>query len=637
MLGFFTDPYPDELLYSAAARYHYRSKYKKTAFTTRDLFNNDAYKIPVDLPSHIDNLIDRLPPGHSYTAGELIEKHTLYPFYAPFLPKERARTIRDYMRSSSKGGSIYALVGLLSFKIYLSGLRFCPACAAKDREIYGETYWHRPHQLPGVFVCAKHSLFLNRIEPHPRQIEDRNGYLVNAEQVIKLSEIHPVNLSNSKHLTYYKIAGDAEWLSNNTIKNEDAYSFNARYRYILFNTRLSTIGGSVLLSKVKKKFSETYSPDFLNEISCELSESESTWIDRLFKSVKTCQHPVRHFLFIQYCGYSLKEFLQFPVEIQPFGKKPFPCLNPVADHFREPIVEKVVIASKQKSDTEVSGTFYCSCGFVYRKFWHNGKRMRKFEFDRIVHFGEVWDNALRRMFENSIDPNFEDIGKQLGVVSRTLTRQIARLCLTDKYDSLKPKRLGNARMSFEEIEQKRELYRKKWLAKRCENPNFSRTELRNSIEPIFSWLYKHDPEWLKQNLPVRKKYEFTKQYVDWNKRDKEASCKIEVLAAELKGLPGRPVYVSMTALYRKLKINNLVKNPHLVPLTMKALNTFSENYEEYAFRRIEWGVRECFEKEKCLGRYAFMEMTGIAPRFLLNHPMVNEKLNEALRKMEAII
>ena len=35
-------------------------------------------------------------------------------------------------------------------------LRYCPICARKDREKYGETYWHRRHQIRGLNVCSQH-------------------------------------------------------------------------------------------------------------------------------------------------------------------------------------------------------------------------------------------------------------------------------------------------------------------------------------------------------------------------------------------------------------------------------------------------------------------------------------------------
>ena len=39
-------------------------------------------------------------------------------------------------------------------------LRFCSLCAKEDREKYGETYWHREHQIPRIRVCPRHRLYL---------------------------------------------------------------------------------------------------------------------------------------------------------------------------------------------------------------------------------------------------------------------------------------------------------------------------------------------------------------------------------------------------------------------------------------------------------------------------------------------
>ncbi len=39
-------------------------------------------------------------------------------------------------------------------------LRYCPLCAKEDRNVYGETYWHRAHQMMGVNFCPKHGCSL---------------------------------------------------------------------------------------------------------------------------------------------------------------------------------------------------------------------------------------------------------------------------------------------------------------------------------------------------------------------------------------------------------------------------------------------------------------------------------------------
>lgn len=546
----------------------------------------------------------------------------------PFLPAGRADRIRQFMRSSVDGGAVYPLLGLLTTKLSLESIRYCPLCAQEDRKIYGEAYWHRLHQIPGVTACARHKLFLNDGYPLPRLIEDRNKHFSTAEETVNLSLIQPLDLENADHLVHFRIAQDIEWLSQNNLNNLTLTDFNARYRYVLFNSRLLTFGGSVSLAKIKQVFNESFSEDLLQETACVVN-GKSTWIDRLFNNPDGSQHPVRHLLFIQFCNYSLGDFVKLPTEIKPFGKSPFPCLNPVAAHFKEPIVEKVVITNKQKSDTEISGTFYCDCGFVYRKFGRDEKGRRRFEFDRVIQFGDVWDNALKQVFEQG-EPNFEETVKNFGVVERTLLRQIARLCLTNKYDSLKPKRLGKAIMSFEEIEEKRIVFREEWLKMRKENPRLLRSKLRWVNENVHTWLYKNDKIWLRENYPKLKTNQTKYKLVDWSKRDEEAAPKIKELAAQLESLPGRPIFVSKTILYRRLKIANLLSRPQFVPKTMMALETYGETFEEYAFRRIEWGIEESVRKNNSINQFAFMKLTGVAPKCLVNNPSVKVKFYEAL-------
>lgn len=631
MLGFFTDPYPDEILYSTAARYHHRAKNKRTSVTARDWFGEDPYRVVVDFPSHLDYLISALPKGHLYTANILIENHTLFPFYVPFFPAGRAEKIREYMRRSVDGGAVYPLAGLLTTKLSLKSLRYCPLCAREDRKQYGEAYWHRTHQIPGVIACAKHKLFLNEGYPHPREIEDRNKHFIQAEEIINLSLIQPLNLTNDDHKVHFRIAKNVEWLSKNNLNNLDLNDFNARYRYVLFNSRLLTFGGSLSLLKIKQKFTEAFSAELLSETAC-MVKGKSTWIDRLFNNPNSSQHPVRHLLFLQFCNFSLEDFIKLPTEIKPFGKSPFPCLNPVADHFQKPIVKNVVITNKQKSDTKISGTFSCDCGFIYRKFERDEKGTRKFELDRVVKFGEVWDSALKQVFEQ-IEPNLEELkelAKKFGVVERTLLRQLVRLGLTNKYKSLMPKRLGKARMSFKEIEEKRTSIREEWLKMRKENPETSRSELRWINETIHSWLYKYDKIWLQENYPPIKDYPTGIQLVNWNERDEQTAPKIKELATELKSLSGRPIFVSKTILYRRLKIANLLKSSKLVPKTMQALELCSESFEEYANRRIEWGIEECVKNNNPINQFAFMKLTGIAPKCLAYRPSVKDKFYKAL-------
>src|SRR5215831_10009713 len=101
MIEHFLDPLPDEILYSVWARFSEHSNFHTLSDVFEELFNNRKIKPIVDLPCHLNYFFDRLPFGHCYTSDVLINEHTLLPFYAPFLPPERYRSLREQMMSGN--------------------------------------------------------------------------------------------------------------------------------------------------------------------------------------------------------------------------------------------------------------------------------------------------------------------------------------------------------------------------------------------------------------------------------------------------------------------------------------------------------------------------------------------------------
>src|SRR5438552_1601554 len=99
MIPHFPDPYDGELLYSVLARFADRMQYPTPNTTLFELFGHGHGVPAIELPNKIDRLVNELPPGSTYTSDEIIQKHTLLPFYAPFL------TVRNYelILASMKG------------------------------------------------------------------------------------------------------------------------------------------------------------------------------------------------------------------------------------------------------------------------------------------------------------------------------------------------------------------------------------------------------------------------------------------------------------------------------------------------------------------------------------------------------
>ena len=161
MLTFFPASYEDELLYSVLARYHKYCGINIKA-TTQDLYSNSKVIAGVLFPCSLTALIGNMPSSWPYTVDDLIHKYTLYPLFKAFWNEKKGNTIYNLMQTNSVR-AIHLKAGIYSSKIPPNSyLKFCPECFIKDIETYGESYWRRLHQVPGILVCHIHkSILLN--------------------------------------------------------------------------------------------------------------------------------------------------------------------------------------------------------------------------------------------------------------------------------------------------------------------------------------------------------------------------------------------------------------------------------------------------------------------------------------------
>ena len=137
MLGYFPDPYPDELLYSLCARFSDVMRYPAKDGAFRELFGVKEMGTLATLPTGLDRLVTLLPPRARYTTQRLIEEHTLFPYYAPFLPPERALALQKAMKGRALTNTL-ALAGISAHHTPLpQWLRYCPKCVEADRRTFG--------------------------------------------------------------------------------------------------------------------------------------------------------------------------------------------------------------------------------------------------------------------------------------------------------------------------------------------------------------------------------------------------------------------------------------------------------------------------------------------------------------------
>ena len=154
MISFFPEPLPGELAYSWFSRYHVRSGHMTFSTTAADLFveygKRPSVEFIIPLTDGAKVAIERYMPYERF-----LEKHTMFPYYARFIPLERRLSAWELIKEGDRRFAD-ALYITKNKGIQRPHLRYCPICAQGDRVQYRETYWHRHHQLPWVSVCPEH-------------------------------------------------------------------------------------------------------------------------------------------------------------------------------------------------------------------------------------------------------------------------------------------------------------------------------------------------------------------------------------------------------------------------------------------------------------------------------------------------
>lgn len=146
---------PDETVYSWVARYHMRAGHVRAAQTGLSLFGHRTRGCAHDLPAGIDEFVDRTA-GQLGDADSVIVDHTVLPLYLALACPEKRQGAISALRGSGIGSLKFQL-GLLTSRFRACHpLKACADCMTEDLEQHCTAYWHRAHQLPGVWTCPTH-------------------------------------------------------------------------------------------------------------------------------------------------------------------------------------------------------------------------------------------------------------------------------------------------------------------------------------------------------------------------------------------------------------------------------------------------------------------------------------------------
>lgn len=660
LLPFFTDPYPDELIYSAISRYHFYSSNISFVETLKELFQSRSIVPSIEFGSHFSILVKNL--GSNYSVESLLANNTIYPYFSPFITVERQKKVFEDVNTNGQG--IHGRLGISGGKIPRKlGLYYCSMCANNDVKMYGEPYIHREHQLQGIDYCPHHELILKK---YPVDYKDfsRIGYIRFDRRLIDLSEKQETESCEFKEVqeVQVKLAKMAYRLLQVPINQYSIEKVFRKYRTLLRENNWLMTNTRLKREELFKAFISKFPQGFLEKYESPLRvEGQNQWLQIMLTNyLRSSVHPFRHLLLLYFFDQDIDSFLEIKVDEGPFGRGPWPCLNKAAKHYKNLVISEVEIITRDKA---LIGKFSCSCGFEYTRIGPDKNEEDKWNKSRITAYGNAWEDKFESLVNMGVSR--KNIALELDVSLKTVYNRIALKKispeLTGKYrkELLEwKKKYPNSNRKQLQTELKKTftyLYNhdREWLdanfpSKRDvlhtpKNPNITlknntenrieyyrtllsdaikecpdvtRTQLRLKFQRAYKYLSENDKEWFDANLPQKRRSKTATNVTDWNMRDQEYYQKIKQVYPELMALE-KPVRITGTLFSKRLNIFNLAIKSYVekLPQTNKLLNEITETVQEFQIRRCCMVIDQMLEEDKCVRFEKLRESCAIETKY----------------------
>lgn len=596
VISYFPSLYPDEVLYSACARYKNHTNMKAQKTSMEVLFGNNHLTASVDFPSNINMLLQQIPRD-VITYESLLQKHTLFPFYKPFLPLERVEKVRELMLDHRCTHNIPGTIGIMSYGISAPrNLRFCEECISEDSLIYGEMYWHREHQLTGVFHCDKHQKLLLETTINYSG-KGRKHNLITLEEAINECKYIKSSRNYIVHNDLMlKISNLACELLRQNVSSLGLETIRSFYKAVLSKKGYITRKGNIRFKDLIIDFNNFFDEELLILLESSIQKETDTWFHKLLRKPRVTCHPIRHILLLLFLDADINLLLNIKKEIQPFGEGPWFCLNQAADHFHNPTIKDCRINYCTRSNLPI-GIFSCSCGFTYSRKGPDKTWADKFKKDRVYSFGEVWISECKKIYINP-DLSLREKSRSMGVDSKTLI----------KYATSN----GAGSSAFETVQTQIELEKRtKRLLQTINNHQTPfRSVIRRENPRDYIWHYRNNRKWLHSILP-KNSTRINKQRIDWLKTDNEILGPVRRAINDIFKYDGKPIRATRAEISRRVGNPNIIEySLNKLPKTRKVISSFIESTEEYQIRRINW-VFDNWKTDIELSMWRFKREAGI--------------------------
>lgn len=497
-------PYPDELIFSVFAR-HTRNTGTPTANLIRAAFG--SYKhVGVGICGNLEQLAAATTRTWGLSAEEILIKNSNFPVYSAYMSREAADKVKCRILLGDMG-SAATMMGINSAAIVRNRhLRICPECCREDVAVYGETYWHREHQLDGILVCSKHGLWLQQTDCCSR-VPPRSSHpdATVAWESGTFAEI--CEFPGSPVYRHAEIAASLLRSADNcksSLREKDYEERLLRKGFITNSFKLDR-------PKVEEVLQARLGVRLVGEIGIAgLTTGNQGFTARLISRPDANLHYIYHIV--------LQELISHLPEVAPpcVGYGPWKCPNPYCNQPEPRHIAKATLGGVRAGP---SARGECNCGF---KFTFRSSDGQIPKVHSIWRYGRTWAVPAKELRTSGCSLN--EISKRLGISIDTTRELLNR-------DQLPPLRHP------ERIQE----MKKQWIALRDSVPGRSITKAKSMNQALHAKLRRADPEWLAQECSTDRAPRVNgKRPIDYQARDYILAAQIEEAAKNLKALnPGR--------------------------------------------------------------------------------------------------
>lgn len=477
--------YPDETLYSWCGTVHSWNPCVSVLETSFQLFQKYYAGLLHDFPAHLDTL-------HKTTKGLLAPnpeilalEHSLFGYFLPWIPNEKSRRIL-WAAVHENNSHVKYHMGIPASRVGgLHPLKFCYACIKEDEDRFGRPFWHVQHQNPSTFICLKHQLPLSTVKHDRTPVHERRWLL--PSQITALQSESLKIISTRKLEKLYKLATIASHVLHLEIGYLTGERLAQTYQYALQNQGCLTNGGSVKgksLTNLIVAYYGSLLPLLSSKVKINFDDGITEMASKLARHTPRPGHPFKHCLLISALFDTWEDFISNFEKTTSFPKIKNQLNTQLHNLNAEKNKQKILryMIDKGLSATQTAYAFGISTTTVLQ--------MAKAAGIKISIRPKRIKGHLKATVESMLANGTEKhkICKDTKVSIVTINRMLAA---SPQLAKLRTEKL---------ITSEATIRRKRFQLLIKQNRNVPLKRIRKIPENDFTWLYRHDNDWLKALL-----------------------------------------------------------------------------------------------------------------------------------------